>query len=241
MSISSPFLRTFTVGGVWFAAVALKMVSRHSGHWSTYPPRNFVVLVVAWVITALILGAAASRFERLRSWWGIGLGTVVGSFVVLGLMLFTVEKVYGTASPKFSSTEEMMVYFANETTKWVKADRSIDLDYSLDSIKLIEEELGRISKEVDKANPKPGTVGLATGYGAYVGEVLRQRDGGTWSVDHSAAGPRSYPLTVGSNNTIFPVGWCWKRLTGDETENVYRKALVFEAIRGSVTNTARVK
>jgi hypothetical protein len=237
MSISSPYFRTFLIGAVWFAAVALKMVSRHPGHWSTYPPQNFVGLVVGWVITALLLGVVATRFERLRSWWSVGLGTVAGSLVVLGLMLFTVERVYGPpAPPKFKSTDEMMAYFATEATKWVKKDRGIDLDYSVDSIKVVEEELARVSKDVDKANPQPGTFGLATGYGAYIGEVLRRRDGGSWAVDHPVGGPHSYPLTTKSNSTVFPVGWCWKRLTVGEEDNVYHKVLLLSASAGSITN-----
>src|SRR5213596_487750 len=107
MSTASPYFRTFTVGAVWFVALGLKMVSRHPGHWSTYPLRNFIVVVVAWVITALLLGVAATRFEKLRSWWGIGLGTVAGSLAVPGLMVLTVERVYGPpARPKFRTTDE---------------------------------------------------------------------------------------------------------------------------------------
>jgi hypothetical protein len=237
MSISSPYLRTFLVGAAWFAAVALKMVSHHPGHWSTYPPQNFIVLVVGWVITAMLLGVVATRFQRLRSWWTVGLGTVAGSLVVLGLMSFTVERVFGPpAPPKFKGTDEMMAYFATEATKWIKKDRGIDLDYSLDSIRVIEEELARASKDVDKANPQQGTFGLATGYGAYIGEVLRRRDGGSWAVDHPVAGPRSYPLTTKSNSTVFPVGWCWKRLTIGEEDNVYHKVLLLSASAGSITN-----
>jgi len=79
---------------------------------------NFIVLVVGWVLTALLLGVVATRFERLRSWWGIGLGIMAGSLVVLGLMLFTVERVYGPpAPPKVKSTDEMMAYFATQPTK----------------------------------------------------------------------------------------------------------------------------
>jgi hypothetical protein len=242
MRIANPFSRALTVGAVWFAAVALKMVSRHSGHWSTYPPRNFIVLVVGWIITALLLGLAASRFERLRSWWGIGLGTVVGSVVVLGIILVTVEGRYGRpSSPTFKSTDEMMTYFAAEAAKWVKKNKGVDLDYSLDSIKVVEDELGRISKEVNKANPQPGIFGLATGYGAYIGEVFRRRDGGFWSVDHPVAGTHSYPLTTKSNNTIFPVGWCWKRLTNGEEENVYIKAAMVEEVSSTVTNAPRAR
>jgi hypothetical protein len=242
MSTSNPYFRTFVVGALWFTAVAFKMVSRHSGHWSTYPPQNFVVLVVGWVITALLLGVVTTRYERLRSWWSIGLGTVAGSLVVLGLMLFIVEQVYGPPNPpKFKNTDDMMAYFATEATKWVKKDRGIDLNYSVDSIKVIEEELGRLSKDVDRANPQPGTFGLATGYGAYIGEVLRRRDGGSWAVDHPVGGSRSYPLTTKSNTTIFPVGWCWKRLTVGEEDNVYHKALLFSESAGSITNVAGQK
>ena len=31
----------------------------------------------------------------------------------------------------------MMAYFASQTTKWVKKDRGIDSDYSVDSIRVI--------------------------------------------------------------------------------------------------------
>src|ERR1041385_470065 len=175
MITSSPYFRTFTVGAVWFLAVALGMVARHPGGFSTYMPQNLVV-IVGWLLTALLLGVAATRFQKMRSWWGIGLGTMGGSLVVLRLMLLTMDLYGPPAPPKFKSTDEMMVYMANEVTKWVKKDRGIDLDFSVDSIKIIEEELGRISKDIDKANPQRGTFGLSLGYGAYIGEVFRRRD-----------------------------------------------------------------
>jgi len=228
VSASNPHFRAFLLGTVWFAAIAFKMVSRSTGSWASYPPKQLIVVVVGWVITALVLGFLATKFAKLRSWWGIGIGTVLGSFAVMGFMLFLVTKIYGPAPPtSFKSTDEQMVYLADLATQWVRKDRGIKLDYSLDSIKTIEEELDRISKEVNKTNPQKGTFGTATGYGAYIGEVFRRRDGGTWSVDHAVAGPGSYPLTTKSNGTIFPVGWCWKRLTLGDEDNVYHKALVF--------------
>jgi hypothetical protein len=140
MATSSPYLRPLVLGAVWFAAVALKMVSRHPGHWSTYPPRNFVVLVIAWIITALVVGAVATRWERL--------------------------------------------------------------------------------------------------YGAYIGEVFRRRSGGSWAADHPIGGEQSYPLTTKSNGTMFPVGWCWKRLTVGEEDNVYHKAMLFWQPGNLLTNAA---
>ena len=132
----------------------------------------------------------------------------------------------------------MMECFANGATKWVKKDRGLDLDYSLDSIKVIEEELARISREVDHSNPQRGTFGVAMGYGAYIGEVFRRRAGGSWAVDHPAGGQQSYPLTTQSNVTMFPVGWCWKRLTVGEEDNVYHKAMMFSQAGDVITNVA---
>ena len=184
-----------------------------------------------------MLGVLATRFEKLRSWLGICIGTVVGSFAIMSLMLLLAQQSRKPAMlPQFKNTDEMMVYFAGKATEWVKADRKIDLDYSFDSIQIIEEELARLSKDVDKTNPQKGTFGLATGYGAYVGEVLRRRDGGTWAVDDPIVGDHAYPLTLKSNSTVYPVGWCWKRLTVGEEDNVYHKALFTSERTGAITN-----
>lgn len=236
------YFRAFVSGAVWFAAIAAKMISRHSGPWSTYPFRNLIALIGAGIITALLVGVAATHIQKLRSWAGIGLATVAGSFVVLSLMLFTAERIYGPPRvPKFQTTDQMMTYFAGQAAQWVKKDRGIDLDYSLESVRVVEEELGRIAKEVDRANPKPGTFGIAMGYGAYIGEVFRRRNGGSWAADHPTAGQNSYPLTIKTNSVIFPIGWCWKRLTSGEEDNVYHKAMLFDNIDNVITNRAGVR
>jgi hypothetical protein len=203
---------------------------------------SFAILSIAWIVTALLLGGAATHIQKLRSWWGIIIGTVVGSFFVLGAMLIFVKGTNGPAPvPKFKDTDEMMVYFANETTTWVKQDKGIDLNYSMESIEVIEDALDRISKEVNKTNPQRGTLGTAMGYGAYIGEVFRRRLGGTWSADHPIAGTGSYPLTMQSNNVTFPVGWCWKRLINGEEDNVYHKAMAAASGWHNGTNLTNVK
>ena len=234
----NPYFRSFLVGAVFFAMVAWKMASRHPGGWTTYPSRNFIVLIVAWMITAAFLGVAATRWERLRSWGLMTLGTVAGSFLVMAAMLFSMSMSRGLTAPmKFESTDAMMVHLANEATKWVEKDRGVKLDYSFDSIQIIEEELGRISKEIDKANPQRGTLGLSMSYGAYIGEVIRRRDGGSWAQDHPIGGEQSFPLTTTNNVTVYPVGWCWKRLTIGEEDNVYSKARLFSRGLEAITNT----
>ncbi|SPE50594.1 hypothetical protein SBV1_1170022 [Verrucomicrobia bacterium] len=138
----------------------------------------------------------------------------------------------------FKSIDDVISYLAGEAIKMVKADRGIDLDYSFDSIKIIEEELARLCGQVDKTSPQEGTYGLATAYGAYIGEVFRRRDGGSWARDHHAAGPGTNPLNLANGSTIFPISWCYRRLTVGEEENVYHKALLSSAAKGSITALA---
>jgi hypothetical protein len=223
--VQHPYCRAFLLVTIWCVAIGLKMVSRHTDHWSTYPFRNLAMLIVPWIVTALLLGLAATKFQRLSSWPMMAAGTVLGSLLILGIMAWTTG-LYGVSPevPKFETTDEMMKWFASETTRWVKKDRGIDLDYSLESIQTIEEELARISKNVDGQKPPAGTFGLALAYGAYIGEVFRRRAGGFWAEDDPAGGQKSFPLVIRSNATIFPVGWCWKRLTLGEEDNVYHKA-----------------
>ncbi|MEW6303894.1 MAG: hypothetical protein AB1705_10510 [Verrucomicrobiota bacterium] len=230
MNSANPYFRAFVCGAIWCAAIALKLSSRPSSNWAALPDWKWLVLVTVAVGAALGLGVLASRVGRMRSWWVMGVGTVVAWFVVFGVLLVGMRVAFPPkAVPEFAGTDEMMAHLAAESTKWVKADCGIDLDYSLDSIKIIEEELGRISKDTDRNNPKAGTFGIAMGYGAYVGEVLRRADGGSWAEDHPVGGERSFPLTLKGDQVLFPVGWCWKRLTNGEEENVYIKALALKA------------
>jgi hypothetical protein len=234
VSKASPYFRSFVTSTVFFGLAGIRMVSRHPDQWSKY---HVMILVVAWVLTGLLLGVVGTRFEKLRSWWRIAIGTIPVAFAVLGVMLFTVERIYGPPRPaKFDTANEMMVFAAGEATKWVKKDRGIDLDYSLESTRIIEEELDRISKNVNKTNPPQGTFGLAMAYGAYVGEVFRRRDGGSWAIDDPKGGAKTYPLTTRSNTVIFPVSWCWKRLINGEEDNVYSKAMLFNDMPGEITN-----
>lgn len=238
----SPYLRTFVCSTIWYAAIAGKMVSRHDGPLATFPTRNLAILGICWILTALLLGVVATRFERLRSWWGIGTGTVAMSFAVMATLFATSHLANRKAAyPEFKTTDAMMEYLGKEAAKWVKADRGVELDYSLESIRIMKEELGRVSKQIDGKNPPSGTFGTAMGYGAYVGEVLRRRGGGTWAADHAVAGERTYPLSMAGGATIFPVGWCWKRLTQGEDDNVFMKAMMSvetEKIRNAATTNS---
>ncbi len=224
---TNPYARSFFVGLLWLITVIVVSFSRHQGTWADYPRAQILLLVLISAITAAQLGVISSHFEKMRSWTRIIIGTMVGWFAIVGIMLllgktFSSPKV--DPAPQFATTDAMMNHFANEAVKWVKQDRGITLDYSADSIQIIEEELARIhTKDHPKAG-QPGVFGTAMGYGAYVGEVIRRRDGGTWAEDHPVGGTNSYPLKITKpDTTIFPVGWCFNRLVNGEEDNVYIK------------------
>ncbi|MCD6052224.1 MAG: hypothetical protein K0Q55_3642 [Verrucomicrobia bacterium] len=242
----NPYARSFLIGLAWLITVIVVSFSRHQGTWADYPRAQILLLVLISAITAAQLGVISSHFEKMRSWTRIIIGTMVGWFAIVGIMLllgktFHSPKVEPT--PQFATTDAMMNHLANEAVKWVKQDRGVTLDYSADSIKIIEEELGRIhTKDQPKAG-QPGVFGTAMGYGAYVGEVIRRRDGGTWATDHPVGGTNSYPLKITKpDTTIFPVGWCFKRLINGEEDNVHAKFMLMDTSLtnqfGTNTNTA---
>lgn len=134
-----------------------------------------------------------------------------------------------------------MKHFASEAAKWVKEDKGVDLDFSFESIKLIEAQLDGLSKKVNRSNPQPGMRGQAMSYGAYVGEVFRRKMGGSWAEDHPTGGEKSYPLTTRSNTVIFPLMWGWKRVINGEEDNIYLKAVLFTQADVVSTNTIEVK
>lgn len=134
-----------------------------------------------------------------------------------------------------------MIFLAKEAASWVKTDKSVDLDYTIKSVEVIEEQLARLSDSIDRTNPPPGTYGQAIGYGAYIGEVFRQRDGGVWAEDHPTGGAKSFPLTIKSNSTIFPIGWCWKRIINGAEDNVYHKALLLSGAQSIPTNVVTIQ
>jgi len=68
MNISNPYARTFLVGTVWFGLVVLRSLSREQDQAEGLAVIRTIVFVTAWLVTALLLGVAATRWENVRSW-----------------------------------------------------------------------------------------------------------------------------------------------------------------------------
>lgn len=101
------------------------------------------------------------------------------------------------------------------------------LDYTPESVESIEKILVRLSQspEFGRYTEKDKRA-AALIHGAYIGEVIRRQYGGEWAENHAEAGEGSYPISWQGQDS-FPYTWCYKRLTGDISENVWHKYQYF--------------
>jgi hypothetical protein len=94
------------------------------------------------------------------------------------------------------------------------------LDFSGDSLDAIEGILGTLHDMNAKAAPGEGATDeqiatMAKLWGVYLGEVLRRRYGGQWSLGENGV----LELTIGGA-TVFPVGKARKRIVDGPADNV---------------------
>jgi len=241
--MSNPFVRAYLASVGLFIITALAMFGKHVGPADTFDWTRLVILASATAVVGLPIGLLMRRAKSPWSW--VKLSAITFPFWLFAACVgVAAHTLIAKPPPRFKNPDEMMEYMAHQTTRWVKNDRDIKLDYSIESIKIVEQELSRISQEVDKGKPQEGTFGIAIGHGAYVGECLRRKYGGAWAYDHAVGGKQSFPLALKEGPTLFPVTWCYKRLIGGEEHNVYEtlnqylqsRSLITNATSGAVTN-----
>lgn len=153
--------------------------------------------------------------------------------LLLALALLAVS--CGDPSPKrgidaISRTDDIgtkMRHFADQAVLDASKHYHLELDYSPESVRSIEEILAQLSQSSNfKRYSDKDIRAEALIYGAYIGEVIRRQHGGAWAENHSRAGEGSYPLNW-KEQSSFPYIWCYKRLVGDQTENVWHKYQYF--------------
>ncbi len=107
---------------------------------------------------------------------------------------------------------------------------SIDLDYTLESVKEIERICGLLHKEYQRTHDDEGLRGIALQLAAYITLVIEKNfDSGDWKRDDPEFGQDSFPYHW-MGKTLFPFIWCSKRIFDGPAENVWKKfnALVLE-------------
>lgn len=125
---------------------------------------------------------------------------------------------------KFASTDEFVQWLANEAVKDAREQNHIKLDYSVESIKNVEQILGALHNQYTKDPSTISAKGLGSAYGAYIGEVIRRSEPGAhWQRDDET-GEKSYPIIWGPTlGHSYPMAWCYHRILNGDEDNVWVK------------------
>ena len=101
---------------------------------------------------------------------------------------------------------------------------NVDLDFSIESVKQVEEILSQMHEQYKKNGDQEGVKGMALELAAYIITVIEKNIiKGQWERDSEEAGKETFPYHIAENNTIFPYGWALKRIIDGEGDNVWIK------------------
>jgi hypothetical protein len=154
------------------------------------------------------------------------------SFLVCVLLIATywLHQHRRPAAQEVKSTDVFIQSLSSEAVKDADANSQIKLDYSVDSIKNVDQILGKLHEKYEKSQSSIPLPGLSAEYGAYVGEVIRKIEPGVhWERD-SKLGEKIYPL-MWNGAQLYPMSWCQKRIVNGEDDDVWMKYTVFKSMQ----------
>jgi hypothetical protein len=155
---------------------------------------------------------------------------VLLALLMLGVVFFFLTRRKEAPARKFSSTDEFIQFMAAGAVKDAAGQDRISLDYSVDSIKEVEQILGRLHEQYVKDPSSISAKGLGSAYGAYIGEVIRRSEpGARWESDDAVGGEKSYPIIWGpGHGHSYPMAWCYHRIVNGPEDNVWIKYRVLK-------------
>lgn len=137
------------------------------------------------------------------------------------------------APREFKSTDEFIQWLSSEAIKDAEQN-NVKLDYSPESVRDVEKILGNIHELYVQSGSSVRVMGISAAYGAYIGEVIRKtEDGVHWERDDQM-GEKSYPLIWGTGHS-YPMGWCQRRITDGEGDNVWVKFSILKERKGNLS------
>jgi len=113
----------------------------------------------------------------------------------------------------------MMRDFAEQAVR-LGREFKVDLDYSENSLQEVEHLLGRLHDDMSKSDANK-IEEMAKIWGGYLGEVVRRRFGGEWSVEKYPAGDFLIVSLNVNGARLFPSMKVHKRLTEGSNENIW--------------------
>ncbi|QPG04356.1 hypothetical protein IT774_08700 [Salinimonas marina] len=114
----------------------------------------------------------------------------------------------------------LMSESAKDATVVAQEEFNIELDYSQQSIALVDDLLlSFIGKYQDKALEDSAVFTLCNIFGAYIGETYKQHAGGTWRYDQTDPKAPFVVLDCKDRSYAF-AGICYERLVNDSQISV---------------------
>lgn len=100
----------------------------------------------------------------------------------------------------------------------------MNLDFTVDSVRKVEEILSKISEDYHKTKNEEGINGMALEMAAYIVTVIEKNiTVGKWKRDSEDFGKNTFPYDLGNEDIVFPYAWCLKRVHEGEGENIWLK------------------
>ena len=115
----------------------------------------------------------------------------------------------------------MMRALADEAVKMGREGFETELDFSEASLQKVEQILSQLSKEMPENAGETDIDEMSKVWGGYLGEVMRRRWGGEWTIDYYPGG-QYLIITLNVNGSkLFPSMKVNRRLTEGPQENVW--------------------
>jgi hypothetical protein len=123
--------------------------------------------------------------------------------------------------PEPGSVEAMVLAYADQAVALAREFHA-QLDFSDNSIMEVEAILSGLAQDMPASKPSDDDVSeICKVWGSYLGEVVRRRFGGQWSIE-TYPGKQFATLTLNLNgNKLFPSIKVHRRLTEGESDNVW--------------------
>jgi len=143
--------------------------------------------------------------------------------------------------PYFASTEQFISFGCNHALADAEQYQHISLDYSVASLKQVDQILGHVHDLYIKDPSSVSVQGMSMEYGAYVGEVIRRNEPNSyWTRDSQVMGEKAYPIHWNAGES-YPFGWCSKRITNGEEDSIWIKYSILKDRRKEKSKIAASK
>jgi hypothetical protein len=115
----------------------------------------------------------------------------------------------------------MMLAFADEAVKMGRESFEMDLDFSEGSLQKVEQILSHLANEMPESAGETAVDEMSKVWGGYLGEVVRRRWGGEWTIDYYPGGQYLIITLNVAGSKLFPSMKVNRRLTEGPQENIW--------------------